>query len=99
MRELYVYYRIASADTPACEALVRAFQARLMADETRLRARLLVRPETSKGEQTWMETYAVAGDPPAGVDAALEARIGTAAQALAPHLRSPRHVEVFIVKA
>lgn len=95
-RELFVYYRVAAADAPRCEVAVLDMQARLMAHAPRLLARLLARPETAEGLETWMETYAVEGPPAGGIDVALEARIEAEAAALAPLLQGPRHVEVFI---
>ncbi len=97
MRELFVYYRIAAADAARCEALVRGLQARLMHEIPGLRARLLARPSTGDAERTWMETYALdAEGGPSTVDASLEQRIDAEAAVLAPYLRGPRHVEVFV---
>ena len=95
-RELFVYYRVAAADAARCAAEVAAFQARLTRDEPGLIARLLARPGAADGIETWMETYALGTPQGAGIDARLEARIADEAAALAPFLRGPRHVEVFV---
>lgn len=97
MRELFVYYRVPAAEQASVEAAVVAFQAKLMRRQPGLIARLLVRPDTVDGEQTWMETYAI--DParrPGGIDLALQARIEAEAALLEPLLRGPRHTEEFL---
>ncbi len=99
MRELYVYYRVAAEDGARLEAAVHLLHTRLERDVTGLHARLLVRPDTVDGEQTWMETYSFDPQPGAvGIDPALQTRIDAEAGALSPLLRSPRHTEVFIAR-
>ena len=96
-RELFIYYRLAEANTAAAAALVRTFQARLRAAEPALAARLLRRPPAADGMATWMETYALdATQRPAGIDAALQAQIEAEAAPLRPLLDGTRHTEVFL---
>ena len=100
MRELFVYYRVRADDAEAVCVVVRNLQARLIAQHPGLIARLLRRPETTDGAQTWMETYAVDPDhASAGVSAELQAAIETQAIALLPLLDGPRHTEVFLACA
>ena len=97
MRELFVYYRVAAAQAAQAVAAVLAMQAQLECAHPQLRMRLLRRPETVGGQQTWMETYATdAAATPEGIDARLQAAIESAAAALQPWIASPRHTEVFI---
>lgn len=97
MRELFVYYRVRSADAAAALVAVQAFQAALCAEQPALVARVLRRPFEADGVQTWMETYATdPGRSPAGVDVAMQVQIEARSTALAPHLDGPRHVEVFV---
>jgi len=100
MRELFVYYRVRADDAEAALPLVRGLQARLIEQHLGLVARLLRRPETNDGTQTWMETYAIdPGHAPEGVSAALQAAIEAEACALLPLLEGPRHTEVFLACA
>ena len=75
MRELFVYYRVRSAQTDAAHRAALAFQGELRLRHPALMARLLRRAENpihgidsdiadadadaDAGEQTWMETYAI----------------------------------------
>lgn len=100
MRELFVYYRVASHAAVPARAAVLAMQAQLRRAHPFLIARLLCRELMSgaeNAEATWMETYAV---DPAVVDQrigpALQAAIENAAEALIPGLIGPRHTEVFV---
>lgn len=100
MRELFVYYRVRSADAAVANAAVRAMQAQLRARHPELIARVLCRADSGGGDQTWMETWAA--DParaPQGIDAALQAAIDEAALTLQPWLVGPRHTEVFVACA
>ncbi|AKJ29534.1 DUF4936 family protein [Caldimonas brevitalea] len=92
MRRLFIYYRIASADSRAALQAAQVMQQALRDGHAGLSAELWRRPEEKDGMLTWMEIYTH----PAGVDAALEAAIADAAKALAPWLQSPRHVEAFV---
>jgi hypothetical protein len=58
MRELFVYYRVRTADSALASVAAQAMQAQLRTRHPELIARLLCRPDTGGGEQTWMETYA-----------------------------------------
>jgi Domain of unknown function (DUF4936) len=100
MRELFIYYRVRSANAAPALAAVRHFQARLQTLHPPLSPRLLRRPDEVDGAQTWMETYST--DPmldPAGITAELQAAIEALAQPLAPLIDGPRHTEVFIACA
>lgn len=88
---VFVYYRVAEHDLPALRVAARAMQAALSGDEPGLHCALLRRPGLREGQVTLMETYAA----PGGVGAALQARIDTAALALAPWIAGARHVELF----
>ena len=97
MRELFVYYRVESAQADAARRAVQAMQERLRGAHPGLDARLLVRGGGGASLlQTWMETYALPGSPE-GVDARLEARIEAAADAWSELRTGPRHVESFDV--
>ena len=96
MRELYVYYRVPEGAVEAAAHDVAVLHAELRAAWPGLDARLLRRPEASRGQQTWMETYARPSD---GVDAALQVDIEARAARLLTHLAGPRHVEVFVACA
>ena len=100
MPELFIYYRLDVADTPAAQAAVAVFQADLLARYPWLKARLLRRPNATDGQETWMETYAA--DPAlnsTGITPAVAAEIELAAAVLAPWVRGPRHTEVFLACA
>ena len=92
MSELFIYYRVRSADAPAVQAAVAQLQAQLRTDYPRLIARLLRRPVEEDGLQTWMETYA-SDD---GIGDAMRIDIETRALALSSVLAGPRHTEVFV---
>lgn len=88
MIDLYVYYKVRDEDAAALAPLVCALQARVIQPGA---ARLLRRPESQDGVQTWMEVYP---DVPEAFAAALEA---AASQAGIGHLvQGPRRVEVFV---
>ena len=103
MRELFVYYRVHSAQAPVARDAVLAFQAELTSRHPALRARLLRRADGTdgtEGEQTWMETYAT--DPlidGIGITQSMQADIEASARALAPFVQGVRHTEVFIACA
>ena len=107
MRELFVYYRVRSAQAGAARPAALAFQAELRSRHPALTARLLRRDEGSAThgtdparDETWMETYAI--NPrldSAGVSAALQTEIEAAARVLTPFLSGARHTEVFIACA
>ena len=97
MRELFIYYRIQLDQLNAARAAVVAMQLDLMAAHAHLQARLLHRPTSQDGLQTWMETYTT--DPahrPHGITVDLEVAIETRAACLAPFIHGMRHVEVFV---
>lgn len=97
MRELFVYYRVAEARAAPARAAAIAMQADLHQAHPQLLMRLLRRPDTLDGQQTWMETYATEPARADGVDAVMQAAIEHAARVLHPWLASPRHIEVFEV--
>jgi hypothetical protein len=94
MRELFVYYRVATARAEVARVQVQRFQSALQTSHVGLQARLLRRPGEVDGVQTWMETYARpthAG----GVSQAVQDDIERTAAALALPIDGPRHCEVF----
>lgn len=98
MRELYIYYRVATGQAAAARLAVETLQARLRSNLPFLVTRLLHRPEALNGLQTWMETYATRPDrEPAGISQALQSMIETEALVLAPLIVGPRHTEIFEV--
>lgn len=84
MNDLYVYYRVPSANAQALAPLVRGMQAALGTGQ------LKRRPGEKDGLQTWMEVYpSTSTGFPARLDAAaLEAGI-------ARYIDGDRHTEVF----
>jgi Domain of unknown function (DUF4936) len=100
MRELYIYYRVDPANAAAAQAAVTGLQSQLRKRHPALTARLLHRPETTDGRQTWMETYSTdALLDAAGVGAALQAAIEAGAAAYAHLIDGTRHTEVFFACA
>ena len=100
MRELYVYYRVRSADAAAAEGEVRRLHADLQATTPGLAARLLRRPGEVDGRQTWMEVYAIdPGVDADGVSPGLEAVIEARAAERLTRIDGSRHVEVFVACA
>ena len=100
MRELYIYDRVAEAHAVPARAAAIAMQADLHQAHPQLLMRLLRRPDTVDGQQTWMETYAADATDDTlaeGIDAAMQTAIEHAALVLQPWLASPRHIEVFEV--
>lgn len=96
-RQVFVYWRVASADARVAMQAMRDLQRRLQGQYPGLRAGLYVRSEPSASEATLMETYAVGAMYAAqGLDADLQRHIERAGAALLlPWLRGARHVEVF----
>ena len=92
-RELYIYYRVREANVEVAGRAVSTMQRALCAAHPGLATRLLRRPESAAGQQTWMECYEHSG---AGVDAALQASIAEAARSLSRWVDGDRHVEVFV---
>ena len=90
--ELYVYYRVASANQRAALQAVREQQRHLCALQPGLQARVLQRSDEPGDTVTLMEVYRFDGR---GVDESLRARIDGAASALTPWLIGARHVERF----
>ena len=95
MRELFIYYRIRPDRNDAARAAVAEFQMRLRERHPFLRARLLCRPDSDDGRQTWMETYTNTPSPD-GVSDTMRAEIERAAHRLVPLIDGPRHIEVFL---
>jgi hypothetical protein len=87
MIDLYVYYKVRDEHAAELAPLVCALQARVIQAGA---ARLLRRPDSTDGVQTWMEVYP---DVPESFAAELEA---AARDADFKHLvQGPRRVEVF----
>ena len=87
MIDLYVYYKVREEDAERLASLVRAFQAAMLQAGS---ARLLRRPESKDGLQTWMEVYP---DVPESFVAELEAALAGAG--VEDLIEGPRRVEVF----
>lgn len=97
MRELFIYYRVAVGNLTAASAAIGAWQSQLRRLHPTLTTRLLRRPETTDGHETWMEIYAT--DPmidATGVTPELQAEIEVGAIALSGLIAGPRHTEVFL---
>ena len=96
-RQLFVYWRLGSADLAAAMPGVRERQRQLERAHAGLLSGLYRRSDTAAPEATLMETYAVdAGVNAQGVSAALQVRIEADMTPLVqPWLRGARHVEVF----
>lgn len=92
-RELYVYFRADRGQASAVRAAVTDMQARLRSEVPGLQARLLKRMESSGGQDTWMETYAISLAE--GVTEALGSTIEQRAAAWRDLLDGQRHIEVF----
>ncbi len=88
MIDLYVYYKVREEHAERLAGLVCAFQARMIQAGA---ARLLRRPESKDGVQTWMEVYP---DVPEHFAEQLEtAAAGAGFDGL---IDGPRRVEVFV---
>ena len=87
MIDLYVYYKVRDEHAAKLAPLVCALQARVIQPGA---ARLLRRPESLDGLQTWMEVYP---DVPESFVAELEAAASNAA--LEGLVHGTRRVEVF----
>lgn len=96
-RQLFVYWRVAAADTAAALQALRDWQHALQAQHPALRMQRYLRRDSSAGEATVMESYAlVARVPASGIDAALQQQIEHEGHAAVERwLRGARHVEVF----
>jgi hypothetical protein len=88
--DLYIYYRVRSADLDAFRAKVLAMQHNLARD-CGVAAALKRRPDEKDGLQTWMEVYA-------DVDAAFESRLNQAVadNGLSDWIQGARHTEQFL---
>jgi hypothetical protein len=87
MVDLYVYYKVRDENAERLAPLVCSLQARVIQPG---HARLLRRPESRDGLQTWMEVY-----PDVPVDFAAGLEKAAAAAGLDGLVEGPRHVEVF----
>lgn len=96
-RQLFVYWRVATADARTALQAAREMQRQLAGQHPGLRCALYLRSDASTIEATLMESYAVeSGEAAQGVDDLLQQRIeGVGAAAVQPWLRGARHVEVF----
>jgi len=88
MIDLYVYYKVRDEHAERLASLVCAFQARMIQPGA---ARLLRRPGSKDGLQTWMEVYP---DVPDRFAETLET--AAAAAGFAGLIEGPRRVEVFV---
>ena len=87
MVDLYVYYKVRDEDADQLAPLVCALQTRLIQPG---HARLLRRPESKDGLQTWMEVY-----PDVPTSFAIDLEKAVAGAGLEGLVQGPRHVEVF----
>lgn len=91
--ELYCYYRVPEHAAAEAQAEVESAHAALRTTLPGLQTRLLRRPETKDGLQTWMEIYRH----PHGLDATQLAHIQRE-MAHRPAARTgPRHDELFVM--
>jgi hypothetical protein len=100
MRELYIYYRVDQENAAAAHAAVAVLHESLRARHPAVRARLLIRIDTTHGSETWMETYST--DPlryADGISIAMQSDIEAGAARLARLIQGPRHTEVFFTCA
>ena len=88
MIDLYVYYKVRDEHAERLAPLVCSFQARMIQAGA---ARLLRRPDSKDGLQTWMEVYP---DVPETFAAELEAAARNAG--FDDLIDGPRKVEVFV---
>lgn len=88
MIDLYVYYKVRDEHADRLAPLVCTLQARVIQPGA---ARLLRRPESTNGVQTWMEVYP---DVPESFAAELEKAASEAG--LEGLVEGPRRVEVFM---
>lgn len=96
-RQLFVYWRLASADVSSAVRAVRSLQCQCRAEHRGLMAALLMREDPSAAQATLMETYALdANVSPGGIGLELQLLINTACdEATRPWRDGERHVEVF----
>ena len=88
-QDLYIYYRVAEANSHTLAAKVLAMQQQL-ATSAGVAGQLKRRPQASDGVQTWMEVYPGTDH---GFDAALADAVRDAQ--LAKLIEGERHIEVF----
>jgi hypothetical protein len=88
--DLYVYYRVRSANTQTLQARVEAMQKRL-AREHGIVIGLKRRPEEKEGRQTWMEIYQAV---PSGFETALEHAVSR--EDLSALIDGQRNTEYFV---
>lgn len=88
--DLYIYYRVASANGQELCGRVVAMQ-RSLSHDYGIVGSLKRRPEEQDGQQTWMEVYQAVPD---GFETALERAIAQAG--LTYLIDGPRHTEYFV---
>jgi hypothetical protein len=91
--ELYVYYRVASADATTLRTQVLAMQAQLT-NQYGVQAALKRRPQEEAGMHTWMEVYLSV---PEGFEPVLKQAVHDAD--LPALIHGARHVEHFVDSA
>lgn len=103
-RQLFVYWKVPSAQSPAAEAAVRSALAVLRQRHPQLQCRLWAREAEAGGAagaaaqattHTWMESYSSAE---LGIHPALQAQIDAAHHAWASDFGIQRHTEVFFLR-
>lgn len=88
--DLYIYYRVANANSQELRGRVVDMQ-RSLSQDYGIVGSLKRRPEQKDDRQTWMEVYHTAPD---GFEAALERAVVHAG--LAELIDGPRHTEYFV---
>ncbi len=88
MTDVYVYYRVASADAAQLRPRVLAMQAAL-ASSHGVSTALKRRPEEKDEQQTWMEVYC-------SVPEHFISALAHASEQLSSHAIGERHVEIFV---
>jgi hypothetical protein len=96
-RQLFIYWRVASADLPAALTALREWQSDLVALHPELRCGLYRRSDGTQADATVMESYAIeSAQPHPGVGEELLRHIRHDGDVrLKAWLRGARHVEVF----
>jgi hypothetical protein len=88
--DLYVYYQVPVEHAAHLQALVRAMQSSIAAEQC-VAGTLKRRPEEQNGRHTWMEIYPAIPD---GFDKTLERAVEQVG--LANLIVGPRHNEIFM---
>jgi len=94
--ELFVYYRVDAAHAAEAKAAVQRWQHDLDSAYPELHGRLLKRPQTRDGLQTWMETYTHSKAATGVSQLQLQTLLPAGPAELRRWLHGDRHLEVFV---